>query len=208
MRDDCKVITVNKLEDWFRTSLSDALAERKVSAAVDTRHYMVQLLSHYARSENLYQITSNGNAELKPLALMLSDAMESGSAEQRHQSLQRLGDVALFVAGFFSDYLARRPVDVDYYSRMGGTAYETLSSLPPPTRRASLLRQVFEELSQKFSVLVDVLNDIAQQAHIFDQRDILRLYEIWVRTGSQRAAEKLQGLGIVPALGARSCLTH
>lgn len=208
MRDNCKVIPVNKLEDWFKTSLSEALAERKVQTAADTQHYMVQLLSRYARSENLYQFNSQGNVELKPLALMLSDAMTSDSAEQRHLLLRQLGDVALFIAGFFSDYLARRPVDVDYYSRMGGTAYETLSSLPPPTRRASVLQQVFEELAEKFSSLVDVLNDIAQQAHIFDERDILRLYELWVRTGSKRAREKLQGLGITPALGARSCLTH
>jgi len=208
MRENCKVIPVNKLEDWFKTSLSEALADRKVSTATDTQHYMVQLLSRFARSENLYQFTSQGNVEFKPLALMLSDAMASDSAEQRHLLLRRLGDVALFVAGFFSDYLARRPVDVDYYSRMGGTAYETLSSLPPPTRRASVLQQVFEELAEKFSLLVDVLNDIAQQAHIFDQRDILRLYELWVRTGSKRAQEKLQGLGITPVLGARNCLTH
>ena len=71
-----------------------------------------------------------------------------------------------------------------------------------------MLQQVFEELAEKFSLLVDVLNDIAQQAHIFDQRDILRLYELWVRTGSKRAQEKLQGLGITPVLGARNCLTH
>lgn len=208
MRDEGKVIPVSTLDGWFEASLSQALAERRVSAAADTRRYMVQLLSHYSRSENLYQFTPDGGAELKPLALMLSDALSTDSPEQRHQLLRRLGDVALFIAGFFADYLARRPVDVDYYSRMGGTAYETLSSLAPPSRRASVLHDVFAELAEKFSALVDVLNDIAQQAKVFDQRDILRLYELWVRTGSARAAEKLKTLGIMPALGARSCLSH
>lgn len=203
-----KVITVNTLDDWFRTSLSNALAERRISTAADTEHYMVQLLSHYARSENLYQHSGESVQQLKPLALMLSDAMTSESAEQRHQLLQRLGDVALFIAGFFADHLARQPVDVDYYSRMGEAAYETLSSLPPVSMRTSVLKGVFVELAQKFSGLVDVLNDIAQQARIFDQRDVLRLYELWVRTGSARAAEKLQSLGVMPALGARSCLSH
>ncbi|HEX6549834.1 MAG TPA: hypothetical protein VF117_04120, partial [Gammaproteobacteria bacterium] len=109
---------------------------------------------------------------------------------------------------FFADHLARQPVDVDYYSRMGEAAYETLSFLPPVSMRTSVLKGVFVELAQKFSGLVDVLNDIAQQARIFDQRDVLRLYELWVRTGSARAAEKLQSLGVMPALGARSCLSH
>ncbi|HEX6549845.1 MAG TPA: hypothetical protein VF117_04175, partial [Gammaproteobacteria bacterium] len=83
-----KVITVNTLDDWFRTSLSNALAERRISTAADTEHYMVQLLSHYARSENLYQHSGESVQQLKPLALMLSDAMTSESAEQRHQLLQ------------------------------------------------------------------------------------------------------------------------
>ena len=54
------------------------------------------------------------------------------------------------------------------------------------------------------SWLVDVLNDVAEMAHTHTDRDILRLYEIWLKTGSPRAFAILQRLGVAAvAQGAR-----
>ena len=39
-------------------------------------------------------------------------------------SLKQIGDVSLFVSGFFSDSLRRKLVDVDYYVSIGGVAYQ------------------------------------------------------------------------------------
>lgn len=200
------VLPVESLEAWFRQSLSGALASQKVAAAQPTEHYMVHLLTVFARAENFYDRAQG--CEPQPLAQMLAAALDSRSPEERHQLLRRLGDVSLFIAGFFSESFARKAVDVDYYSRMGETAYGTLSMLPPLHARGAALAEVFDELARKFRGFVDALNEIAQQARVFDQRDVLRLYEIWLRTGSRRAAGKLRDLGLQPALAARSGYLH
>jgi hypothetical protein len=59
---------------------------------------------------------------------------------------------------------------------------------------------VFTELAQKFQRLVDALNDVSEMAHRHDHRDVLRQYEIWLKTGSPRAHGILRGLGVEPAV--------
>ena len=61
---------------------------------------------------------------------------------------------------------------------------------------ALALAGVFAELAEKFQPLVDVLGEISDAARVYTQRDILRLYEVWLKTGSTRARRLLQGLGI------------
>jgi hypothetical protein len=203
-----QVIAVENLEDWFRQSIGGALQRRQVSAQPHTAHYMVRLVTAFARTDKLYETVGEGSRGLKPLACLLAEAFEAVSIEKRQQMLQRLGDLALFVAGFFSDYLNYRPVDVDYYSRLGGTAYGMLAELPARSQRDAILTEVFAELARKFTEFVDVLNELAQQARTFGQRDLLRLYELWLRTGSRRMADKLRELGVHPAAGARTRFIH
>src|SRR5690606_988022 len=114
-------------------------------------------LTLFARSEDLYE--DHGPAYgLKPLALMMVDAVDAPTAEQRTFSLQRICDVSLFIAGFFADSLAHRLVDLDYYIRMGGNAYGSLSEEIRGTLRGLAMAHVYHELARNFQVLVDVLN--------------------------------------------------
>jgi hypothetical protein len=129
---------------------------------------------------------------------MLAEALEASSAAERDLALQRIGDVSLFMAGLFARGFARRLVDVDYHIAMGGRAYDTLaSSLAHGRRRASA--HVFAELAAKFQPLVDALGEIGDAAYVYSHRDILRLYEIWLKTGSARANRILRSLGIEAA---------
>jgi hypothetical protein len=77
---------------------------------------------------------------------------------------------------------------------MGGRAYGTLAD----TLRAPALPEVFAELAKKFQRLVDVLNEVAETAHVHSDKDVLRLYEIWLKTGSPRAHGILRRLGVAP----------
>ena len=112
--------------------------------------------------------------------------------------MRHLGDVSLFVAGFFAQSFARKLVDIDYHIAMGGRAYGTLADNLRGTLRGQAIAAVFLELAQKFQRLVDVLNDVAEMAYTHTDRDILRLYEIWLKTGSPRAYAILQRLGVAP----------
>jgi hypothetical protein len=185
------------LREFFRDSLHDALVRQRASVDDHTEAYVVNLLTMFSRSEALFEATPLG-PRLRPLALMLAEAAEASSAEHRTHCLQRLGDVSLFVSGFFARGFARRLVDIDYHIAMGGRAYGTLAETCRDGARGRALRSVFAELAVKFQRVVDALNDVSEMAHQHDHRDIMRQYEIWLKTGSPRAAGILRGLGVDP----------
>src|SRR5437016_14623065 len=109
-----RVLPVANLREFFRDSLHGALARQHLAVEDQTEHYVVNLLTLFARSEALYESTPEG-ARLKPLALMLAEALEAPSAGHRNRNLQRLGDVSLFIAGFFAQSFARKLIDIDYH---------------------------------------------------------------------------------------------
>ena len=129
---------------------------------------------------------------------MLADAAEAAPGDSRNSALQRLGDVALFIAGFMAEGLDRKAVGVGYYVRMGGGAYRTLSTTLPSNPRGRAFAPVFAELSAKFADVVDVLNEVRHAGASGRDQDVLRLYETWLTTGSRRAARLLRQIGIQP----------
>jgi len=193
------LVAVTNLREFFHDSVQTALRKQRVDVDDHTEHYVVNVLTMFARSEELYESTPEG-IRLKPLARMLADAADASSPQQRDESLRRLGDVSLFVAGFFAQSFARKLVDIDYHIAMGGRAYGTLADNLRGSIRGQAFAAVFLELAQKFQRLVDVLNEVAEMAHTHTDKDILRLYEIWMKTGSPRAFAILQRLGVAPVL--------
>jgi hypothetical protein len=193
------LVAVTNLREFFHDSVQTALRKQRVDVDDHTEHYVVNVLTMFARSEELYESTPEG-VRIKPLARMLADASEASSAQQRDETLRRLGDVSLFIAGFFAQSFARRLVDIDYHIAMGGRAYGTLADNLRGSIRGQAFATVFLELAQKFQRLVDVLNEVAEMAHTHTDKDILRLYEIWMKTGSPRAFAILQRLGVAPVL--------
>jgi hypothetical protein len=198
------LVAVTNLREFFHDSMQTALRQQKVDVDAHTEHYVVNVLTVFARSDELYETTPEG-VRLKPLAHMLADASDARSQQQRDTVLRRLGDVSLFIAGFFAQSFARKLVDVDYHIAMGGRAYGTLADSMRNTVRGQAYSSVFMELAQKFQRLVDVLNDVAEMSYTHTDKDILRQYEIWMKTGSPRAYNILRRLGVAPVpAGARS----
>lgn len=190
------LVPVASLEEFFRDSVDAALAVNHVVVERDTSHYVVQLLTLFARADACYE-PGGGNGH-RPLALMLADAAGAAGPEERRCALQRLGDVALFTAGFFAEALHRRAVGVDYYVNMGGGAYRTLAAGAHASLRGRALAEVFAELAAKFLDLVDVLGEVRASASGLRDGDVLRLYETWLRTGSARAGRLLREAGVQP----------
>ncbi len=189
------VIAVRNLEEFFRDAVDAAIHSQNLSVSGHTAHYVVNLLTLYSRSEHFYERTDDGVA-IRPLAMMLDDALSSETEAQREAHYRRLGDVALFVAGFFARSFSRRAVDVDYYIAMGGNAYSTLSNTLRGSSRPHVFCDIYDELADKFQPWVDVLNEIAEGARALTDRDLMRLYDTWRRTGSARAAAILREHGV------------
>lgn len=201
------VVPVQNLREYFRESIDAAIDKHGVQVDPHAAHYVVNLLTIFARSEDLYEDHGESYG-LKPLAIMMADALDAANAAQRSFSLQRIGDVSLFIAGFFADSLAHKLVDLDYYIHMGGNAYGSLSEEIRGTTRGQALADVYRELARKFQLLVDVLNEVRDSARQSSDIDVLRTYEIWLKTGSRRAAALLKQHGVVPMPNAVSRRNH
>jgi hypothetical protein len=147
----------------------------------------VQLLTSF-----LQRPLAGDRTDQTPLAVRLAHALEAGGVRQR-TTLKEIGDVALFVSGFFSDSLNRKLVDVDYYVSIGGRAYNVLSRVETDT-----FSPVFAELGEKFVAFVDVLSEVSERTSCRSNSDLLRLYEKWLKTGSRRSGQLLVERGVVP----------
>jgi hypothetical protein len=191
-----RVRPIASLQEFFKDSVAAAMEKQGVAAADHTAYYVVNLLTFFARHETLYHETKTGPG-LQPLALLLAEASEATDRGTHNAVLRRVGDTSLFVAGFLGDGFARKLVDVDYYIDMGGAAYGRLSASVRGTLQGRAWGAVFAELAEKFREFVDVLAEIRDSGSSA-ALDVLRLYEVWLRTGSQRAARLLRERGIEP----------
>jgi hypothetical protein len=197
-----RVMPVHNLCDYFRESIDTVIAEQGVSLDPHATHYVVNMMTLFSRSEQLYE--DDGEIYgIKPLALMLADATDAPSPEHRNHLLQRIGDVALFISGFFVESLANKAVDIDYYIHMGENAYGSLSQETRGTFRGNAFADIYRELAIKFQILTDVLHEVLDRAHGHSDLNVLRTYEIWRKTGSRRAAQILRAQGVVPIGGGR-----
>ncbi len=202
-----RVVRVANLQDFFRTSIDTVIDKQGVNVDPHATNYVVNLLTLFSRSDELYE-DDGENYGLRPLALMLADAADARTPEERNYSLQRIGDVSLFVAGFFADGLARKAVDLDYYIYMGGNAYGSLSDEVRGTFRGNAFAEIYEELARKFQVLVDVLNEVRDNARPDSDVDLVRTYEVWLKTGSKRAEKLLKAQGVTPISDGRGKRQH
>jgi hypothetical protein len=173
--------------EYFKELVERALTHQRLATQELTAFYVVQLLASFAGRPAV-----TDHDESAPLAFQLAQALESGGL-QRRASLKQIGDLSLFTSGFFSDSLRTKLVDVDYYVSIGGWAYSALSRVESDT-----FSPVFAELGEKFVGFVDVLSEVSERTSCSSNVDLLRLYEKWLKTGSQRSGQLLVERGVVP----------
>jgi hypothetical protein len=184
--------------EYFKDLVESALARQHIQAADLTEYYLVNLLCQYIRLDGASGLGDAG----EPLAVRLARALQSGGLEQRAR-LRSLGDFSLFMSGFFSDSFRRKLIDIDYYVSMGEYAYASLGR-----RDEDAFSEVFAELANKFVGFTDVLADISEHTALASHSDALRLYEKWLRTGSERDGQRLADCGIVPNLSIGKRFLH
>ena len=194
---DSLVQSHNSVE-YFKDLVERAMARQGFASSDLSSFYLVQLLDAFVHAEQIY--ASAQVEKDQPLAELLCHALRS-EGNRRFTLLKLTGDVALFISGFFSDSIARRRMEVDYYVRMGRYAYGRAAGVGPQE-----VASVFHELSTRFGRFVDVLNEISEESLLTDSAGILRLYERWLATRSERSAALLRHQGVL--LGREALQVH
>jgi len=173
--------------ELFRDLVESAMANQHLDAREHTSFYLVNLLTACVQQDR-----SPGLDDDAALGVRLAQALQAAGMAQR-DGLRRVGDRSLFISGFFGDSLSGSLVDADYYIRLGACAYGCLARC-----EREALGEVFDELAGKFTAFVDVLGEVSERTSLTSNRDLMRLYERWLRTGSARSARLLASKGIVP----------
>lgn len=181
--------------EYFRELVESALQRQHLSARQLTSFYLVNLLAGFVHCDR-----SSAAGDDDPLGVRLVRALQDAGIRQRDE-LRQVGDLSLFISGFFADSLTRSLVDIDYYIQLGEHAYGSLARQGDGT-----FGDVFDELSEKFPAFVDVLGEVSEQTALTSNTDLLRLYERWLRTRSRRSGDLLASRGIVPNASAGSRL--
>ncbi|OGE74377.1 MAG: hypothetical protein A3I07_03585 [Candidatus Doudnabacteria bacterium RIFCSPLOWO2_02_FULL_42_9] len=175
--------------EYFRELVESAMAKQKVAASELTSFYVVNLLTGFVRMRETQD---------DALGPRLYYSLHGEGAHHRHE-LRFVGDMSLFVTGFFSESLERSLVSPEYYVQLGETAYGQLAGSADPT-----LGDVFQELAERFVSFVDVISEVRDLSSDRTDQSVLRLYDLWIRTGSKRAAKRLEARGVTVNRSVRS----
>lgn len=173
--------------EFFKEQVEAAMQRQGVQTSEWTAYYVVNLLAGFVSPDRQQAMASRPD---EPLCVRLARALQAEGSSQR-EGLRGVADHALFLAGFFGDSLNRSLVDVDYYVSLGGYAYGRLAQ-----QDVDAFADVFGEMAEKFVPLVDVLSEISERASLTSNRELLRVYERWLRTGSRRDSEWLARRGL------------
>lgn len=177
---------------YFNDIVEEAFQERRFQTYPHIKTYMVDILKHYLLVENLYdQLDTSGRKTRETIAELYLKAGQSGGRD-RVEKLKKLGDRSLYISGFFSDSFQRKIIDVDYYVDMGKMAFESLAQ----DVEEDTFSKLFKDLSAHFLNLVDVLAVISQKAKMMDEENVLRMMDLYSKTGSALLGEALAEKGV------------
>lgn len=151
----------------------DAIKQAEDRCAIalkeDLESYLVSLLIRYINKPEIAK---------QVFATAFLEAMQL-QENQRHFSLQTVGDQCLLFAGLFPHAAESRHVKVSYFVKIGQAAYLSVSETT---------NDLFKSLALQFVVLMDVLQSIRGYPDLLP----LDAYEQWQELGSQRALRMLK----------------
>jgi hypothetical protein len=185
------------LETFFHDVVDDAMRKRQLAATEAAEYYLVSLLADYARPD-----ARSCEALERPLTLLLDEALRAPGGE-RFERLRVLGDGVLYVSGFFAPHLETRGVEVRYVTSLGARAYDGAGRMLRGSSGESA-PDLFFELAENFQRFAELLSDVAERlmlATVPSSVGVLKLYERWLKTGSETLGAELVGRGVLPVRG-------
>ncbi|MFQ5850206.1 MAG: hypothetical protein ACE5JU_06405 [Candidatus Binatia bacterium] len=145
-----KKLSNDRLHGFFLKMTRRSFWELGIDDATVVR-YVADVLSDFARAENLYRIRSRRGKKLESVAEILAANRSQTFCDPpllRERALHKyLGDYTLFMSGIFRSYVERRGF-LDYYLQEGRRSYWTVSEVDLSLYRTGFL--LYQELSQKF----------------------------------------------------------
>jgi hypothetical protein len=205
------IVAAHSVSHFFGEVVEDAMRSRNVDATDGATRYLIALLADYAHPDG-----RAGEVLERPLTLLFDEAVRMADPAERFERLRIVGDGVLYGCGFFGDHFEARGVNSKYLHELGTRAYGAASSMlrsgdgdaskaaQGRGRGPSSGHDLFAELADNFGGFVDVVADVADSTiamGVESSRGLLKAYERWLKTGSERLASALTARGVMPMRG-------
>jgi hypothetical protein len=185
------------LETFFHDVVDDTIRKKQIEATQAAEYYLVSLLTDYARPD-----AHSRAAFERPLTLLLDEAM-TAPGNERFERLRVLGDGVLYVSGFFAPHLETRGVEVRYVTSLGARAYDGAGRMLRGANDNNV-PDLFFELAENFGRFAELLSAVAEKLSLAaapSSQGVLKLYERWLKTGSDQLGSELLNRGVLPVRG-------
>ena len=181
-----KRLSSDRLHDFFSNVIRQSFWQLGINDATVVG-YVADVLTDFAKSDNLYRMRASGGRKVESVVEMLADRSSEAADESqilRERSVRKyVGDYALFMSGIFRSYVEGRGY-LQYYISEGSRSYWTLSELDLSLYRTGFI--LFQELSKKFEYYSGAL-DYTRKAYFAPEpgedpfAGFLRQVEGWMK---------------------------
>lgn len=120
------------------------------------------------------------------------------------QALKAVGDLCLIYSGFFPDKFNKKLVDIDYFIKLGQVSFLTLHRIYTNINSLSDLKNLYLSVYREFTKIVTVMLEIAKRFNLFDENNLLKIYERWQKTGLVTLYNILRSNKIIPTANSMS----
>ncbi len=116
-------------------------------------YYLSFILENYVSSKNYFE-KKQGKVKEKILGIRLLESASMSISKQK-RILREIGDLSLFVCGYFSESLINKLVNVNYYREVGKISYMRLNKIIPYAYEES---RFYEKLAIDIESAITILN--------------------------------------------------
>jgi hypothetical protein len=158
------------------------LVSRELSADREIALYLADLLVDFTHVDRLYRIRNSRGKRLEEVGEMLLESnplLAARSFDREREVRKHVGDVTLFLAGMFPEYVAalpRRGLRLDSvidYVKAGKESYRVVAAFDQFEYRR--LAPLFRRLSEQFEYCVFGLNQVRSRLAVLRQEQ----YHAW-----------------------------
>src|SRR3989344_7171062 len=171
-----------KCDAFFKEVLDTAIEKRRVEISQEMAFYLLDILSLGLKEDPHF----DAETTIK--------RYEIAFGSRGLESFRAIGDSALIIAGIWWQSLSRKILDINFYIKLGRLSYQR------EAEKQKNLTKLFEELSESFDKSVNILMEATRciSEASMTNRDLLRIYEVWLETHNAFLEEKLRSYGINP----------
>ena len=141
----------------FKEFISKELYKANSSLPLELKEYLSDLLYFYISTHRIYEYRNKKGKSYKTTLVEIYGKIPAAGINERVYLFKKIGDLSLYLSGFFRSALKEGIVDRSYYEDMGEAAYGRLSALYQKQNN------IFKNLAQNFKPLSETLFHIQKK---------------------------------------------